>query len=168
MTTAGGFSRANTAVPTQQPAVITSLDLPNRIAYALPRYPGAQALAVDLSHQIGAMQIIPSIGETWYIQLLNGQYRLASKVATQTLGVVAPEMNLPPVAGQTMVSAQGPLELNAAQINAHAPLSVHAVTTTARPAASSVPAGTHIYDTTLGKPIWSNGTNWTDATGATV
>lgn len=28
--------------------------------------------------------------------------------------------------------------------------------------------GTSIYDTTLGKPIWWNGTAWVDATGATV
>ena len=28
--------------------------------------------------------------------------------------------------------------------------------------------GTYYFDTTLGKPIWWNGTAWVDATGATV
>ena len=41
-------------------------------------------------------------------------------------------------------------------------------TTANRPAASTVGAGAQWYDTTLGKPIWSNGTVWKDATGATV
>lgn len=41
-------------------------------------------------------------------------------------------------------------------------------TTAARPSASAVGAGATIYDTTLGKPIWSNGTVWKDAAGTTV
>lgn len=40
--------------------------------------------------------------------------------------------------------------------------------TGARPSASVVGAGAQWYDSTLGKPIWSNGTAWKDATGATV
>lgn len=39
-------------------------------------------------------------------------------------------------------------------------------TTTLRP--SSPPEGFCYYDTTLGKPIWWNGTGWVDATGATA
>lgn len=37
-----------------------------------------------------------------------------------------------------------------------------------RPSAATVGAGAMIYDTTIEKPIWSNGTVWKDATGATV
>lgn len=40
--------------------------------------------------------------------------------------------------------------------------------TGSRPAASSVLAGAQWYDTTLGKPIWSNGAVWKDAAGTTV
>jgi PKD repeat protein len=39
-------------------------------------------------------------------------------------------------------------------------------TTSARPA--SVPVGYGYWDTTLGKPVWWNGTVWKDATGTTV
>lgn len=40
--------------------------------------------------------------------------------------------------------------------------------TGARPSASSVGAGAMIYDSTLSKPVWSNGTVWKDAAGTTV
>lgn len=41
-------------------------------------------------------------------------------------------------------------------------------TTAERPAANTAGAGFYYYDTTLGKPIWSNGTAWTDAAGTPV
>jgi hypothetical protein len=43
-----------------------------------------------------------------------------------------------------------------------------AVATGSRPAANTVAAGSRIYDTTLSKPIWSDGTTWRDATGTAV
>jgi len=42
-----------------------------------------------------------------------------------------------------------------------------AYTTATRPS-TGVPVGGQIFDSTLGKPIWWNGTVWKDATGATV
>lgn len=41
-------------------------------------------------------------------------------------------------------------------------------TTATRPAPGSVSPGQMIFDTTLGKPLWSKGSAWVDATGATV
>ena len=41
-------------------------------------------------------------------------------------------------------------------------------TTAARPAAATAGAGAHMFDTTIGKPIWSDGAAWRDATGAAV
>ena len=43
-----------------------------------------------------------------------------------------------------------------------------AVATGSRPSASTVGAGAQIYDTTLSKPIWSDGTVWRDAMGTSV
>jgi len=40
--------------------------------------------------------------------------------------------------------------------------------TAARPSAATAGAGASIYDTTLSKPVWSDGTAWRDATGAAV
>ncbi len=39
-------------------------------------------------------------------------------------------------------------------------------TTANRPTAGQT--GRSYFDTTLGKPIWDNGTNWVDATGTVV
>lgn len=41
-------------------------------------------------------------------------------------------------------------------------------TTAARPDAATAGAGFMYYDTTLGKPTWSNGTAWTDSAGTVV
>lgn len=43
-----------------------------------------------------------------------------------------------------------------------------ASTTATRPASATLTTGSQIYDTTLGKPIWWNGTVWKDAAGTTV
>jgi len=45
-------------------------------------------------------------------------------------------------------------------------LQIKSYTTATRPSAATAGTGTNIFDTTLGKPIWSDGTNWKDATGA--
>lgn len=38
-------------------------------------------------------------------------------------------------------------------------------TTSARPGANKVEVGTMFYDTTLSRPVWSDGTNWRDSAG---
>lgn len=43
-----------------------------------------------------------------------------------------------------------------------------AIDTANRPDAAGFPAGSMIFDTTLGKPLWSDGTDWRDATGTIV
>jgi hypothetical protein len=42
---------------------------------------------------------------------------------------------------------------------------VEQYTTAARPDFADVEVGTEIFDTTLGKPVWSDGTAWVDSTG---
>lgn len=48
------------------------------------------------------------------------------------------------------------------------PVRLPVSTTAARPAAATAGGGASIYDSTLGKPVWSDGTNWRDATGTMV
>jgi len=43
-----------------------------------------------------------------------------------------------------------------------------AISTAGRPTAASVGRPSQVYDTTLNKPIWSDGTNWRDAAGTIV
>lgn len=45
---------------------------------------------------------------------------------------------------------------------------VQAVATGSRPSAATVGAGAVVFDTTLNKPVWSDGTTWRDATGTAV
>lgn len=42
----------------------------------------------------------------------------------------------------------------------------HAFATASRPAATLFAPGTEIFDTTLARPVWSNGTAWVNAAGA--
>lgn len=44
-------------------------------------------------------------------------------------------------------------------------IQVPPVDTASRPAAVTVGAGAHIFDTTIGKPIWSTGVEWVDSEG---
>lgn len=53
-------------------------------------------------------------------------------------------------------------------LRAGGPVRVGQYTTGGRPSASTAGAGAMIYDTTLGMPVWSNGTAWRDAAGNTV
>lgn len=50
----------------------------------------------------------------------------------------------------------------------YGPLQLARYTTVGRPTAASVGQGGVVYDTTLSKPIYSDGTNWRDATGTVV
>lgn len=48
------------------------------------------------------------------------------------------------------------------------PFRLASFTTAARPGAALLGRGAEIYDTTLNKPVWSDGTNWRDAAGTIV
>ena len=84
-----------------------------------------------------------------------------SAVVLRVVAVVGDE-------GQVQIGSKGPLELNGGQINANGPLRVSTYPTTLRPSATSLDAGTMIFDTTLKKPIWSDGSTWRDAGGVEV
>lgn len=53
-------------------------------------------------------------------------------------------------------------------LTSNVPIKPPSYTTAGRPSAVSVGAGAMVYDTTLGKPVWSNGSVWKDAAGTTV
>lgn len=48
------------------------------------------------------------------------------------------------------------------------PFAAGRITTAARPTAANAGAGAQYYDTTLSKPVWSDGTAWRDAAGTAV
>jgi hypothetical protein len=157
------YTRASPTGQVVRAAAVTSVDAINQLATMTTR--DLIVITVDTSYYVGAVQVTPTVGDQWQVEKVNGNWRLKSQLPFNTPNDSA----ITPTAGQHVVgSGQGPIEMQGTRVNINAPLVTQAVPTTGRPAASSVPAGTQIYDATLNKPIWSNGSAWHDATGATV
>lgn len=158
-----GFSRqAVNNNTSREPGSVIGIDLQTRTATVLLR--SKYTVNVNCAYAVGDSIITPAAGEQWYVERFDMEWRLSGRIPFNDA-----TLNIEPVPGQVSVgSANGPLELNGQQININAPLNTQSVATTARPDPTVLPAGTQIYDSTLGKPIWTNGTVWHDATGSTV
>lgn len=155
-----GYTRTSPTY-TIQPVAITSVDLNERIAVGHTVY--STEIQIDIGHHVGAIQVTPAVGEQWYVENIKGIFRLKNKIPFNTDDILNP-----PVEGQVQIGSKGPLELNGAQVNVNGPLRVSAKSTSQRPSAVTLDPGTMIFDTTLSKPIWSDGTVWRDANGDTV
>jgi hypothetical protein len=150
------------AVKTQQVS-INSVDVVNHAAFGIGN--SGTPVPINTSYYVGAVQVTPTVGDQWLIQKINGEYRLLQRIPFNDPNQAA----VIPTQGQHVVgSGQGPVELQGTQINANAPLAIQTVTTATRP--TGVPAGTHVFDTTIGKPIWysGSGATWVDGVGTSV
>jgi hypothetical protein len=149
-----------------QQVAITSVDVINHSAYGTAN--SGTPVPINTAYYVGAVQVTPTIGDQWMVQNINGEYRLLQRIPFNDPNQVA----VVPTQGQHVVgSGQGPIELQAGPndtINANAPLNTMSYTTVGLPDASTLPAGTQVYDTDLKKPIWTNGVYWHDATGVPV
>jgi hypothetical protein len=161
MTMANGFARKGHDFVTTQPVAIVSVDLNSRIAVGRTAY--STEVRIDIGHMTGGLQVTPCVGEQWYVESVQGIYRLKNKIPFNT-----DEISKPAVEGQVQIGSKGPLELNGGQINANGPLRISPYSTAMRPSATSLDAGTMIFDTSLKKPIWSDGVKWRDASGVEV
>ena len=103
----------------------------------------------------------------------NGRIYLGSGAATPArylanLGTTAISMN----GGNFTPGADNTLDLGTSNrwryIRSGTAVQTGAFATGSRPAAATAGAGAMIFDTTLNIPIWSTGSVWVDATGATV
>ncbi len=155
-----GYTRTS-QTHTTQPVAITSVDLNQRIAIGHTVY--STEIRIDISHLVGAVQVTPAVGEQWYVESIKGIFRLKNQIPFNTDGIFST-----PVEGQVQIGSRGPLELNGAQVNANAPLRISASSTVQRPSAVTLDPGTMVFDTTLSKPIWSDGSVWRDANGDAV
>jgi len=152
----------------EQLVAIVAVDAPNNMAYGLTRQ--QTQVTIDTRYLVGAVHVTPALGEQWYVKRRGMVWALDAKLPFNTDVLLNVADN--PVQGQVQVGASGgssgPLQLNGSVINANAPFSAQAVATTDRPDPASIPVGSHIYDATLGQPIWTNGTKWTDSLGNEV
>jgi hypothetical protein len=142
---------------------IVAVDAVNQLAAFVAA--GQNTIIVNTGYLVGAVGVTPAVGEQWQIEKIQGNWRLKGQLPFNSPNDSA----VVPTAGQHVLgSGNGPVVVQATQAVINAPLSTQAVPTAARPDPTSVPAGTQIYDSTLGKPIWSNGSNWHDSTGESV
>ena len=145
-----------------QIVAITTVDLAKMKAIGSTRQ--QSALNIDLRYHVGAIHVTPAVGEQWTIQRFGTCWALVSKLPKNTTDLLTV-----PAEGQVQIGStgvtQGPLHLNGSQINVNGPLVTQVIDSSTRPDPTSVPVGTQIYDAGLKMPIWSNGTNWHDASG---
>lgn len=87
----------------------------------------------------------------WYTPVKNGDWFIEVDPKTNS---VAGYVMLEDYTGQVADAERAPI-----------PITLYG-TTAARP--TTIPNGSCFFDSTLGRPIWKNGANWVDATGATV
>ncbi len=138
-----------------QPVHITKVDTVSRIAEGLTRR--MSYVIIDLRYHVGGLQVTPAVGEKWMVSTANSmQARLVSKIPSN-----APEMLVEAEPGQVQVGSSGPLELHGSQINARGPLMLALYAAEDRPDATEFLGGV-IFDTTLGKPLYSDGAEWCD------
>lgn len=115
-------------------------------------------------HTFDPLLAIPDGNEVWVIERLGSDWFLFKKM--ETGNEQTPLSALKP--GDRRIESSGILYLNAndVRINGKRPSVITA--TSSRPAASAIGQGAQIFDTVLKKPLWSDGTNWRDATGTIV
>ena len=148
---------------------------------------------IDISHFVGAVQVTPAVGEQWMIVRDAGIWKLDQKLPHNIPSTLQPrsegqtrigstsgateidgtQINLNAVfrLGNTLYrDTRGSLERSSDNGTTWSLVSTPLPTpqsyaTVERPAANSVAKGESIFDTTLNKPIWSDGTDWRDAAG---
>jgi len=108
--------------------------------------------------------VVPAVGEQWYIERFDAVWRLYGRIPHND-----PTLTTEAVEGQVSVgSGRGPVELHGDSVNVHGVLVHKAYATADRPSAVDAGVGATIYDSTLHKPIHSDGAVWRDALGTAV
>lgn len=171
----GGFGLSHTAITKVSGSVGNNLFTTDRIEFA-----GPNDATMRLENR--ASSSIPSLG-VYNAGTLAGSYDPAAdySVALHGGGVNVKNKTDTPANARVRVTpsgiffgdganpAAGYITGNALTLQLSGlPVRFPSYTTAGRPIASVVGAAVMIYDTTLGKPIFSNGTTWRDASGAAV
>lgn len=156
--TTPGYSRADaSSAGAREPAAIIGIDPQTRTATAVLR--SRYTVRVNCSYAVGDSIITPALGEQWYIERFDMEWRLAGRIPFNDA-----TLNIEAKPGQVSVGATtGPLELNGSKVNLRSSITLHAVSTADRPSAVTAGAGATIYDTDLHKPLHSDGAIWRDA-----
>lgn len=117
-----GFSRqATTSNTSRTPAAVVSLDVQTRTAVMLTR--SKYTVNVNCAYAVGDTIVTPAIGEQWYIERFDMEWRLAGRIPFND-----DTLNIEPEPGQVSVgAATGPLELNGTEVRANGTLRLDGV-----------------------------------------
>lgn len=159
----GSYTRHSSISRTVEPAQIIAVNTNTRPPSAIGMKRSREHVTIDITHMVGAVQVTPSVGEIWLIVRDKGIWKLDRQVPFNTPAVL--EESVP---GQIRIGGTGPVTLAGSEVQINSPLRISCHSTDSRPPASSAGQGAQIYDTTLSKPIWSDGTEWRDAAGSVV
>lgn len=158
------YTRHSKANRETEPVAIISVDTASLPPVAVGIMRTRQYVTIDISHYVGAVQVTPAVGEQWMIIRDRGIWKL-----DQQLPFNVPSTLETTVPGQVKLGGSGPLTLSGTEIQVNAPLKLqNSYPSDSRPLASQMGQGYQIYDTTLHKPLWSDGSNWRDAAGSVV
>lgn len=118
--TTPGYSRAEASgAGSREPAAIVAVDLQTRIAQAMLR--SKYTVNVNCSYAVGDAIITPAIGEQWYVERFDMEWRLSARIPFND-----PTLNIEPEIGQVSVgSASGPLELNGTTVRVYTDLQLN-------------------------------------------
>lgn len=141
---------------------IISVNLDTQKAIGGTRF--GQQKIINISYPVGGLHVNPAEHEQWYIVRFDGEWRLDNKIPFND-----PTQLIEDKAGGTKVgSTTGPLDLAATYTEVHGPLVLKSYPTGGRPDAEEFGMGSAIYDSTLHKPVFSDGLVWRDSAGTVV
>lgn len=155
-----GYKRNSDSSVDIETVAITGVDVEGQKATGLTRT--RTELTIDCQYPVGGLHITPAIGEQWYLERFGAVWRLKSKIPFND-----PTLLIERTQGQVKLgSGTGPVELSGTQVNLYGFLQLFTCESSSRPTDAS--EGACVFDTTLHKPIFFDGTNWVDALGTTV
>lgn len=116
----------------------------------------------------GTITSASAFNPTNFVIIGSGAAKTAQATVFSNAGSTRANLALPVATGQAAPALKvlNPADAMVAEITKDGAIKSLAVATGSRPGASTSGVGAMIFDTTLGKPIWSDGTNWRDAAGA--
>lgn len=118
----------------------------------------------------GTISTSSAFNATNFVVIGSGAAKTAQSTIFSNAGSTRANMALSIAVGQVAPALKvlNSSDATVAEITKDGAIKPLSVATALRPTAASIGAGGMIFDTTLGRPIWSTGTNWVDAAGTTV
>ena len=159
----GSYTRHSASKRTTEPTQIIAVNTNTKPPSAIGMMRSREHVTIDITHMVGAVQVTPSVGEQWLIVRDRGVWKLDRQIPFNTPAILEDI-----VPGQVRLGSTGPVTLGGSEVQINAPLRISRHSTDSRPSAASAGEGAQIYDTTLHKPIWSDGSEWRDAAGSVV